>query len=84
MVSYDSPGSPMDPEDHPAHNVPQATQHYAGDVLPMPGDRSMGSGETYGAEAYALGQKTDPKVSSIGRAALKSWTDKTIKRLEPK
>lgn len=27
------PGAPMDVRDHPARNVPNATQHYDGDVL---------------------------------------------------
>lgn len=29
-------GSPIDPGDHPATNVPQATQHYAGEVVDFP------------------------------------------------
>lgn len=34
--SYDDMmGSETDPSDHPATNVPQATQHYAGDVVPI-------------------------------------------------
>lgn len=34
--SYDDMmGEPSDPEDHPANNMPQATQHYAGDVVPI-------------------------------------------------
>lgn len=32
----DMMGDEQDPQDHPAHNVPQATQHYAGDVVQFP------------------------------------------------
>lgn len=85
MVGYDinsSPsyedmmGSPMDPHNHPATDVPQATQHYAGDVLPMPGEKSMGAGNTGDSIDYALGKKSNPKVQSIGAPALKSWADR--------
>lgn len=29
-------GTPMDVEDHPAYNKPNATEHYAGDVIRFP------------------------------------------------
>lgn len=75
--SYDDMmGSPMDPEDHPAHDVPAATQHYAGDVLPMPGERSMGGGETSRAVDYATGKSSDPKVKPIGMDVLKGWASR--------
>lgn len=72
--SYDDMmGDETDPQDHSAHNMPQATQHYAGDVLPMPGDKSMGGGHTPAAADYATGRATDPKVLPIGNAALSNW-----------
>lgn len=34
--SYDEMmGDEQDPRDHPAYNKPDATQHYAGDVVPI-------------------------------------------------
>lgn len=38
--SFPSQGTPMDVTDHSAHNIPTATQHYAGDVLPFPSSLS--------------------------------------------
>lgn len=77
-MAYDSstdvsPGTPMDPGDHPAHNKPQATQHYAGDVLPINGEQSMGSGQDSRAVDYALGKSKDPKVIPIGNSTLRNW-----------
>lgn len=72
--SYDEMmGDATDPGDMAVSNVPRATQHYAGDVLPMPGERSMGSGNTSTAVDYATGKATDPKVLPIGDKALRSW-----------
>lgn len=72
--SYDDMmGDPQDPSDHPAANMPQATQHYAGDVLPMPGERSMGAGATTQAVDYATGKAKDPKVLPIGNKTLGDW-----------
>lgn len=72
-------GTAMDPEDHDATDVPTATKHYAGDVLPMPGDRSMGSGNTSTAVDYATGKASDPKVLPIGDKALRSWVKSKTK-----
>lgn len=78
--SYDDmQGDPMDPGDHPATQMPQATQHYAGDVLPMPGERSMGSGATSSSVDYATGKATDPKVKTIGMDVLKGWAQRKQK-----
>lgn len=42
VSSYDEmQGDAMDTEAHPSHNVPQATQHYAGDVIAFP--QSLGT-----------------------------------------
>jgi hypothetical protein len=77
VSSYeDIMGTPMDVEDHSAYNKPDASQHYAGDVLPIPGERSMGSGPTSQAAGYAVGKDKDPKVLSIGMPTLKSWHDR--------
>lgn len=74
VSSYeDIMGTPMDPSDHPATNVKPATQQYAGDVLPIAGEKSMGSGQDSRAVDYALGNKTDSKVISIGKGTLGSW-----------
>jgi len=64
---------PMKQEDHDSHNMSDATEQYAGDVLPMPGEKSMGSGQDSRAVDYALGKKTSPGVSSIGNSTLGSW-----------
>lgn len=86
--SYDEMmGSPSDPADHPATSMPQATQHYAGDVLPMPGERSMGSSSSIAgvdpnAVPYSTGQKKDPKVLSIGEGTLRGWANRTDQRLK--
>lgn len=72
----DMMGSEMNPTDHPAHDIPDATQHYAGDVLPIPGERSMGRGETSSAAPYATGASKDPKVLSIGMPTLRGWADR--------
>ncbi len=72
--SYDDMmGSPQDPGDHEAANVPQATQHYAGDVLPIPGEQSMGGGQDSRAVDYATGKTKDPKVLPIGNDTLRGW-----------
>lgn len=79
--SYDDmQGDPMDPGDHPSTNMPQASQHYAGDVLPMPGDRSMGGGHTPAAADYATGRTTDPKILPIGDGALRNWYSSKTKQ----
>lgn len=82
VYSYDEmQGDPSDPMDHEAdsgfnqpHNPGRVGMtRTAGDVLPMPGERSMGSGETTAAAPYATGANKDPKVISIGMPTLKSW-----------
>lgn len=32
-AGYPPTGTPMEVQSHPSHNVPTATQHYAGDVM---------------------------------------------------
>jgi hypothetical protein len=66
-------GSPMDPGEHAATSVPQANQHYAGDVLPIPGELSMGPGQDSRAVDYALGKAKDPKVLPIGDKTLRGF-----------
>ncbi len=56
----------------PAGGAP-AMQQMAGDVLPMPGDRSMGPGETAAAVPFATGQQQAPNVQSIGQPTLQQW-----------
>lgn len=66
--SYDdmAGGEPMNPVDHPSYNIPQATQHYAGDVIPLhpPGTFSSNtqSGDVINGMAKALGVKNPPNV----------------------
>lgn len=75
--SYDDMmGSAMDPADHEASSMPQATQHYAGDVLPIPGEKSMGSGQDSRAVDYAIGKKSDPKVLPMPMSTTKGWSDR--------
>jgi len=61
---------PMKQEDHDSHNMPDASEHYAGDVMDGP---LGGIGQDSRAVEYALGQKKDPKVIPIGNATLGSW-----------
>jgi len=58
--------------DHPDHNLPHQQQprapqgtEMAGDVIPLPGEKSMGSGQTLKATGYYYGTKTSPNVLSI-------------------
>lgn len=50
---------PMNQEDHPAHDIPDATQQYAGDVLPLhpPGtfSRNTQGGDVLNGVAKTLG-----------------------------
>lgn len=85
--SYDSmQGDPMDPGDHPNTNMPQATQHFAGDVLPIAGEKSMGGpyskmgGVDPNAAGMATGKQSDPKVLSIGMPTLRNWADRMGKK----
>lgn len=75
---YPPEGSAMDVKDHPSNTVPDATQHFAGEVLPMPG--AGGSGHTNQASDYALGKAIDVKVKSIGESTLRDWADRVTKR----
>lgn len=70
----------MKQDDHPAHDMPDATEQYAGDVLPIDGDRSMGSGPDSRAVDYALGKKTDPKVTPMPIGKTKEWNDRVRAR----
>lgn len=36
MAVYPEEGTPQAPEEHEAHNIPTATEHYAGDVVNFP------------------------------------------------
>lgn len=77
-MSYPSQGTPIDNDFHPVDSDMSATDDHwgtqmAGDVLPMPGEKSMGSGQTGSAADYATGKAKDPKVKSIGMDTLKGW-----------
>lgn len=76
----DMQGAAQDVQDHPAYNKPDATQHYAGDVIPL----SNVANDNYDPRAtdYALGKKTDPKVVSIPAQTLQSWATRTSKRIK--
>jgi len=84
MGGYMSPGSIQDLRDHPEMRMPEpghspAMKHsveMAGDVIPLPGELSMGKGPTGEAIGYALGTKSDPKVKSIGMDTLKGFYDR--------
>jgi hypothetical protein len=65
--------------------VDSGSTKMAGDVIPIPGERSPGSpSATFGVDPeavpYATGQKTDPKVHSIGESTLRDWATRTDKR----
>jgi len=51
-------GSPIDPQDLPTYNVPQATQHYDGDTLPVQGTTAKSKSKS----------KINPKVLSFLKA----------------
>lgn len=70
----------MNQDDHPAHNLPDATQQYAGDVLPLPikgPSLPFGDPQSVG---YAVGSKSDDKVKSIGMDTLKDWATRMGQR----
>lgn len=81
--SYDDmQGSASDPSDMPVNTVPQATQHYAGDVVPMgvtPSNSDQAASSRIEAHSYALGTEKSPKVLSIGKPTLKNWADRMSK-----
>lgn len=65
--SYDDlMGTATDPEEHDAHNMPQATEHYAGDVIPLhPAgtfSHNTNVGDTINSIAKALGTKPPDNV----------------------
>lgn len=67
--------------------VDSGSTQMAGDVLPMPGDRTLGSSSTQmGVDAnaanYATGTKTEPKVLSIGAKTLTGWANRTSTRID--
>lgn len=68
MVSQydDMQGDETNPREHPATNMPQASQHYAGDVIAMP----MGMGQI----SNAIRGQT---MNSLGSLDPKFPTDKT-------
>lgn len=67
-------GEASDPSDHPSTSMPTATQHYAGDVIPISaGPSGPGAGPTVDAVPYATGAKSDPQVKSIGIDTLAKW-----------
>lgn len=73
-------GEPMDVDTHPARQMPPATQSYAGDVLPIAGERSMGGGEDSRAASYATGQAKDPKVIPMPMSNNSAWAKRTMDR----
>lgn len=74
VSSYDRMmGSELDVDTHPSRNMPQATEHYAGDVVELPAT-GRGGGHQIDAPAYATGAAKDPKVLSIGMPTLKAWS----------
>jgi hypothetical protein len=76
----DMMGEETNPQDHPAHNVPQATQHYAGDVLPLPINPGPTAGPTPQSADYAWGNKSSDNVKSIGLDTTKAWLSRAGKR----
>lgn len=66
MSDYPSQGTPMDVEDHPAYNKPDATEKYAGDVVPLhpPGTfaRNTQTGDVINGMAKDLGVKNPANV----------------------
>lgn len=62
----DMQGNPVDVQDHPTYDKPTATQHYAGDVLPLhpPGtfSRNTQAGDVINGLAQDLGVKNPKNV----------------------
>ncbi len=52
---------------------PPAMQQMAGDVISLPGEKSMGPGETPDAAGFATGSQSAPNVQSIGTPTLQQW-----------
>lgn len=72
----------MKQDDHPAHDMPDATEQYAGDVLPIAGELSMGSGTDNRALDYARGVKTDPKITPMPRGVLKTGAERILQNMK--
>lgn len=62
----DMQGDEMDAKSHPANNVPQATEHYAGDVQPLHPvgtfSRNTQGGDIINGMAQSLGVSNPPNV----------------------
>lgn len=64
----DMMGTAMDPGDHPSHNVPQASQHYAGDVLPLrPNSPTVND---YAADRQIINQRSLENIANKGPSAV--------------
>lgn len=59
-----------------AQGQQQPPMQMAGDVIPIAGEKSMGSGQTPSAAGYAVGKESDPKVQSIGMSTLQGWAQR--------
>ena len=58
----------------PGHSpTPTHSMRMAGDVLPIPGELSMGPGMDERAVDYATGKKSSENIKSIGMKALESF-----------
>lgn len=53
----------------------------AGDVIPLAGDRSMGSGPDTAALDYARGIKTDPKVVTMPAKQMNNSANRIIENM---
>lgn len=87
---YPEPGAIQDVANHPDNSLPEPgmqpnmkhSTEMAGDVLPMPGEKSMGTGQGGDSLDYALGRKSSPGVKSIGDKTLGDWAKRTSDRLK--
>jgi hypothetical protein len=84
-MSYPSQGSEIDNDFHPVDSGLEATNDHwgtklAGDVVPI--GVSGGAGQSTEAPSYVTGNKTDPKVISIGNQTARDWVSRTKSRLK--
>lgn len=69
------PGMPMRAKGGKVKRDDGGKVRMAGDVLPIAGERSMGPGNDSRAVEYALGKKSDPKITPMPMSTTKSWAD---------
>lgn len=81
MSDYPSQGTPMDVEDHPAYNKPDATQKYAGDVVPI--GTSVGGYDTHIRQAQENNKAAMSDIAKRGPSSVDTSNLTVFKPLRP-